>query len=245
MKMVLFLFLILSCLPCNFAWSKSSEDPCKGVNHPAYQDEYRTCLRTQLAIKARASGVDCETCFYDQEEEGSSDLSQAIKVLTQPVLQVALQYAVTNFQTKMQERAANNYAAGFEACTNQFNKFLNMKTTIGANPISAADAQAYSSSCNGQSYGSYAGYGGLTSNGFGGFGNPFLTNGHSSNYMSAYNGPYAYASNSIYGNGMTAGAIGVSAYGGYNFNGQGSTSSSTNVYQNMTATPNGLTRTGF
>jgi len=231
----------------NILWSKTAgDDPCKGMNHPAYQDEYRTCLRTQLVKKAQESGVDCETCFADQDDNGPSNVSQAVQILTQPVLQLALTAAVTKFQNQMQERAANNYVEGFKACTNRFNSFLNYNTTIGANPISASQAQYFSDSCNGQGYGSYAGFGGLMSNGLGGFGNPFLTQGYSSQFMSAYGGPFASANSSIYGNGMTAGALGVGAYGGFNFGAQ----TSSGVYQNTSSSSqssptNSLNRVGF
>ena len=48
-------------------YAASTED-CKGINHPAYQTEYRACLRSKIAASATEAGVDCVDCLFDQEK---------------------------------------------------------------------------------------------------------------------------------------------------------------------------------
>lgn len=198
------------------------EDICRNMKgHPAYIDEYRACLKTQIAIEATKAGVDCVDCLFEQKSE-TSDLVQALGVLAQPLGYVAAVAISARYQHQTQAKWAEAYASGFEQCTNRFNSFLNYNTTIGANPITVPEAQALNSTCNGNGYGSYAGYGGLYNNGYGGFSNPFLSQGYSSGYLGVYGGPYALGSQSVYGNGMIAPGMGVGGYAGFNFSASGS-----------------------
>jgi hypothetical protein len=186
-----------------------SELDCAGVNHPAHQDEYKQCLRAQIAIKASQGGVDCYECIFPQEGPASSDLVEAISVAIQPATYLIANFATAYYANKTQEAAAKAYASGFTECTNRFNSFLNYNTTIGNNPVSFTDAN--NASCNGYGYGQYAGYNGSTSNGYGGYGNPFLSTGYTSGFMSGWGGPFTTGSiSSINNNGMTSAAIGVS-----------------------------------
>ena len=195
----------------------AQEDICRNLkDHPAFIDDYRACLRTQIAIEAAKAGVDCEHCL-SQQKNGTSDLVQALSVIAQPLGYVAAKAISARYEYKTQAKWAETYASGFEQCTNRFNSYLNYNTTIGANPITASEAQVLNSTCNGSGYGSYAGYGGLYNNGFGSFSNPYLDQGYSAGYLGVYGGPYALGSQSVYGNGMMAGGMGVSGYAGFNF----------------------------
>ena len=197
--------------------SYAEEDICKGMNHPAYQDEYRACLRMQISKSGTEAGVDCVECLFEQEKVESNSFVQALSVLAQPLAYLAANYTIAKYENATQEKWAQAYASGFQECTNRFNNYLNYNSTIGANPLTSTEAQSFSSSCNGNSYGQYAGYGGLVGNNFGGFSNPFLSQGYSSGYMGVYGGPYALGSTYLYGNGMTSGAAGLSGYAGFNF----------------------------
>jgi hypothetical protein len=128
-------------------------------------------------------------------------------------------YTAAKYENKNQEAWANAYASGFSQCTNRFNSYLNYNTSVGANPITAAEAQSMSLSCNGNSYGQYAGYGGQMNNGYGGYGNPFLSNGYSAGFLSGNAGIYSTGNSSIYNNGMTSGGVGIGAYGSGSFSG--------------------------
>ncbi len=225
-KIILFILILISLImdirPLHAAGPESN---CEHVNHPAFQEEYRTCLRVQIAASAKEAGVDCVDCIFQQKDE-SNAVVEAVGVIAQPLAYFLGTYAVAKFQYATQKKWADAYASGFTECTNRFNSYLNYNTTIGANPISATDAASLGT-CNGYGYGSYAGYGGLTSNGYGGYGNPFLASGFSNNFMSGYGNGYwgssMYGASSLYNSGMLSGSIGVSGT-------LGTTSSS--VYQN-------------
>ncbi|MBC7427286.1 MAG: hypothetical protein H7336_01660 [Bacteriovorax sp.] len=205
----LFMFLLSGLMSLQAADQKD----CSGMNHPAFQDEYRACLRTNIAVSATAAGVDCVDCLYAQQATGTNSWVAGLSAIAQPLAYLAGQYTIASYQNKTQEAWAKAYSSSYTQCTNRFNSYLSYNTSVGANPIAAGDASTLMNSCNGNGYGSYAGYGGLTSDGVGGYGNPFQANGFSSGFMSGMGGPYAFGSNSLYGNGMVSGGVGVGAYG--------------------------------
>ncbi len=197
--------------------SYAGEDLCRNLkDHPAYIDEYRACIRTEIAIEAQRSGVDCVHCLVEQKNE-PSDLVQALGVIAQPLGYLAAVAITARSQNQINERWARAYESGFEQCTNRFNSYLNYNSSVGANPITSSEAIALNNTCNGYGYGSYAGYGGLVNNGYGGFANPFLSMGYNPGFMGVYGGPYAMAPQSVYGNGMISGGMGVGGYAGFNF----------------------------
>lgn len=213
--LILFTLLLSGLSTAGFA----AEKDCTGFNHPAYQDEYRACLRLNIAASAQEAGVDCVDCLFQQETGPSTNQWVAgLSALAQPLAYLAGVYTVAKYQNQTQETWAKAYASGFSECTNRFNSYLNYNTSVGANPIGSSDAMAMSASCNGQGYGSYAGYGGMTGNSYGGYGNPFMTSGYSSGFMSGMGGMYPYGNSSIYNNGMTSGGIGISAWGSASVN---------------------------
>jgi hypothetical protein len=131
-------------------------------------------------------------------------------VAVQPATYLITNFAAAYYSNKVQQSAASAYASGFTACTNQFNSFLNYNTSIGNNPVSFADAT--NASCNGYSYGQYAGYNGLMNNGFGGYSNPALSTGATAGFMSGWGGPFTTGTiSSLTNNGMTSAAVGVSS----------------------------------
>ncbi len=201
----------------NSGYSKDAMD-CANINHPATQDEYRTCLRLNIKKAASDQGVDCETCFVDQNEKNSNSFVAALGAIAQPAAVLLATYTTVKSQNQIQERWAKAYESGHQECTNRYNAYLNYNTTIGANPITPTETASALGSCNGYGYGAYAGYGGLTGNMYGGFGNPFLQNGFTSGYLGGFNGPYGAGT---YGTGMISGSIGVGTAG----------SSSSSVYQ--------------
>ena len=207
-----FLILIIFTIYSTLVLAREAGDGrvCDNINHPASQKEYRACLRLNIKIAASEGGVDCENCFVDQNEKSSGNLIAAISALTKPAAQLFATYTLSKTQHEIQDKWAKTYANGFQECTNQFNSLLNYNTTVGANPIGAVDAQKMMA-CNGNGYGSYAGYGGLMGSNYGTFGNPFLQNGYTSGYLSGFGGPYA---NGNYGTGMISGSIGVGTAGG-------------------------------
>ncbi len=207
--LILFMFLITGLTSV----MATDQKDCAGFNHPAYQDEYRACLRMNIASSAGDAGVDCVECLFKQEETGSNAWVQGLSAIAQPLAYLAATYTASKYANKTQEAWATAYASGFAECTNRFNSYLNYNTTVGANPISATDAMGMSAQCNGQGYGSYAGYGGLMGNSYGGYGNPFLSNGYSSGFMNGMGGIYPYGNSSIYNNGMMSGGIGIGAWG--------------------------------
>jgi hypothetical protein len=183
---------------------------CAGMNHPAYQDEYRACVNADIAIAATNAGVDCVECLFAQKEKQTSTAVELASVLAQPVAAVAMTYLGASYGYKTQKAWANAYASGNTECTNRFNSYLNYNVERGSNPITTDEASTLNASCNGNSMGSYAGYGGLSGNGYGGYGNAFQSAGYSSAYLGGLMGPYYGTSGVGYGTGYGTGlGVGV------------------------------------
>lgn len=208
----IFIFTFLFVTFNNFSFAgDDSELDCEKMDHPAYQDDYRTCLKVRSAIKAKEGGVDCVACMFEQETPQSSGVLEALSVAIQPAAYVLSQYYQANYQYKSQKAWADAYASGYTQCTNRYNTYVNYLTSSGANQMTTAENTALSATCNSQSLGGYAGYGGYMSNGYGGFYNPYQYMGYSTGFMTGYGGPYAnYYGGSIYNNGMLSGGMGIS-----------------------------------
>jgi hypothetical protein len=212
-KFLLFIFILTNAN----AWAETSaEEICAGINHPAHQQEYKACLRLQIAKAATEAGVDCIDCLFEQETTGTNNWVAALSAVAQPLAYLAGTYTVAKYQNQTQEAWADAYESGYKECTNRFNSYLDYNTAAGANPLTAAEANSMSMSCNNYGYGSYAGYGGYTSNGYGGYGNPFQSAGYSSGFLSGYGGSSMWpglGSSSLNGSGMYSGSLGIGAYG--------------------------------
>jgi hypothetical protein len=184
---------------------------CQGMNHPAYQDEYSMCLKTQIAIAGSEAGIDCVACNQAQAEK-TNPWVEALGIVAQPLAMFGGMYFGAKFQAQSQEAWANSYAQGYQQCTNRFNSYLDYNTQAGANPVLPAEAQSFAASCNNNGMGQYAGYGGMSGNGYGGFGNPMISGGYSSGMMGGMMGPY-YGGG--YGGGIGIGGGGYGAGGGF------------------------------
>ena len=239
-KILIFLFILYQANSLLFA---SSANDCQYTNNPNTQDEYQVCLKVDIAKNAKDAGVDCIDClFAAQQQQQPSDWVQALSVVAQPLAYFGAAYFSAKFQNESQQAWASAYSSAASQCTNQFNSYLNYATSTGANPVTASNAQSLMNSCNSSSYGSYAGFGGLASTGFGGIGNPWLSQGYSQGFMSGMVGPY-------YGGGMaqmgmTSGVYGMNnnMYGGaglglYGNIGIGAQSYGLNYGQNYGAYP--------
>ncbi len=211
MKMASLLILFICIFTHTDLWA-GSDKICDNYNHPAYQEEYRQCIRIQIAKSAADAGVDCENCIFEEDSTGTNGFVEALGVIAQPLAFLAATYTASKFQNKTQEAWAEAYKKGYAECTNRFNSYLDYSTSIGANPITSADARLMSS-CNGNSYGSYAGYAGYTNNGVGGYGNPFQMGGYTSGFMSGFGGPsWPSVNGSLDSSGMYSASMGVGAY---------------------------------
>ncbi len=186
---ILFFVLSLTMLADgrNRAFAASDLD-CSGMNHPAHQDEYASCQRMQIAIAGSEAGVDCVDCFLHQEDKPNPWV-EALGIVAQPLAFFGASYFGSKFQMQSQKAWANAYEQGNQQCTNRFNSYTNYNVQTGANPILPAEAQAFSSSCNGNGMGGFAGYGGYSGNGYGGFGNSFLSGGYSPGFLGGMMGP--------------------------------------------------------
>jgi hypothetical protein len=196
------------------------------MNNPNYTSEYDFCLKTATTSSA---SVDCVECNLHAQKESSSWV-EALGVIAQPLAALASTYLTAKYQYKTQQAWADAYSSGYSQCTNRFNSYLNYTTTNGANPVSASEAQSFADTCNNNSLMSYAGYTGLSNNGYAGFSNPFQSAGYSSGFLSGMAGPY-YGGNSFATNyfgsglGMNLGGnlAGMMGYGSTMFNGMNST----------------------
>ena len=212
MKIVILFVLFIFVFTHTSVWAESEID-CAGYNHPAHQEEYRKCLRLKIAKSAVDAGVDCVDCIFEPDSTGTNNLVEALGVIAQPLAFLAATYTASKYQNKTQKAWADAYQTGYAECTNRFNSYLDYSTSVGANPINKVDATSMIASCNGNGYGSYAGYGGLVSNGVGGYGNPFQMSGFSSGFMTGYGGSnWPSINGSIDTSGMTSAAMGVGAF---------------------------------
>ncbi|MDD4976628.1 MAG: hypothetical protein PHY93_19890, partial [Bacteriovorax sp.] len=177
---------------------------CQLMNHPAHQDEYSNCLNMQISIAGGEAGVDCVACNQAKVPEPNPWV-EALGIVAQPLAAFGGMYFGAKFQAQSQEAWANSYTQGYQQCTNRFNSYLDYNTQAGANPILPAEAQSFAASCNNNGMGQYAGYGGMSGNGYGGFGNPMLSGGYSSGMLGGMMGPY-------YGGGY-GGGIGMGGNG--------------------------------
>lgn len=200
----------------------AAKNDCSGLNHPNYQDEYRACLRIQIAEQASEAGVDCVDCLFEQEQKQPANWVQALAAVAQPLAYLGSAYVTAKYQYKSQEAWASAYSNGFSQCTNRFNSYLNYSTEMGANPLSATEAQSLMNTCNGSPYSAYSGYSGMMGNGYGGFSNPMISSGYSGGFVGGMVGPYfggGYSSG--YGMGMGAGVYGGMYSGMYGNTGMG------------------------
>lgn len=218
-QLILFFFVVVNLAVNSSKVHAANQMDCEGIRHPAYMDEYRACLRANIAAEATEAGVDCVDCIFDQAKSNSNGWVEGLGVLAQPLAYLAASYVTSKQQHEINKVWANAYESGHKECTNRFNSYIDYNTTVGANPLLPADVGGMIASCNGYGYGSYAGYGGYLGNGLGGYGNPFQGMGYSSGFMNGMMGPYGYAyygTGSMYGAGMMSGGIGLSGYAGTN-----------------------------
>lgn len=208
---------------------------CQHLNHGYSQVELKACIRIEQEKYAKDKGIDCIDCLYDQPQEENNNLVEALGVLAQPMAFLAASYMGNKYNYKSNKAWAEAYETGHKECTSRYNSFLDYNISTGANPITTENAALLNMTCNGNSYSAYAGYGGLYGNGYGGFGNPYLSSGWSSGFLGGYYGggatgyygmgnnygmglynPYGYGSglggsfglNFSYGLGATAGSAG-------------------------------------
>jgi hypothetical protein len=218
--------LILSSLLSVEAMAASASD-CSGYNHPNYEDEYRACLRLNLASEASASGVDCVECLFKQEEKGTSDWVQALSAVAQPLAYLGAAYVGAKYQYKSQQAWADAYEKANTQCSSQFSSYLDYTTSMGANAVTSSEASTLMNSCNSSSNSTYSGYAGLLGNSYGGYSNGYTSAGYSNGFMSGMIGSN-YTSGlgySGYGTGL-----GTSLYGGLSSSLYGNYGTSSNAY---------------
>ena len=185
-----------------------------------YADEYRACLRMEIAGGA---DVDCVECLFAQQEK-SNPWVDALGIVAGPLALFGSAYVGARYAYKSQKEWAGAYEAGHAACTSRFNSYLDYNITRGSNPILPEQAEGLMS-CNGSPYGSFAGFGGLTGNGFGGFGSPFIGAGYTGGFMGGMMGPGfglggGFGMGGGFGNGLGIGG-GISIGGGLGYPGFG------------------------
>lgn len=190
------------------------ENPCSGMNHPAHQDEYKLCLKKEIYIKLKEGDVDCATCVMDIEPPMETTWMHALASAIVPGAGMLASIAGAKYQNKLQEQAAQNYAAGFSACTNQFNSALNNNIASGYNPILPAAATQMSMMCNSYPYTQYAGYGGSLF----GMDNPLVNGTYATGFSTGFSGSFTTGtitnldgtSSGLSSNSLSSAAAGIS-----------------------------------
>ena len=182
-------------------------DDCSKIDESRWSDEYQACLRVDIA-----KGADCYECIFAENEksnpwvEALSILAPTAGLLGSAYLGYKTQKHWANTYKDTNQFWSNAFVSGQEACNGRLESYQAYLVERGSNPMSPTDFQGLLGHCNGLGIGSFAGMGGLYGNGFGGFGNPFLSAGYSPGFMSAMAGPYYGGGGPI---GCSSGGFGI------------------------------------
>ncbi|RLA63935.1 MAG: hypothetical protein DRQ89_05555, partial [Epsilonproteobacteria bacterium] len=153
-----------------------SQDQCAYIDQVLYPNEYRACLRMQIASSAN---IDCVSCLF-AEEEKSNPWVEALGIVAAPLAMFGSAAITSYYDYKGQKKWANAYKEGHKQCTNRFNSYVDYSIERGAAPILPEQATDLNNSCNGSSLGGYAGFGGgIGGGGIGLIGNPYIGGGFS------------------------------------------------------------------
>ena len=179
-KFVQILLLSLALFNIGAVVEAYEDDPCGYIDQYTFKAEHRACLRMEIL---GSGSVDCVDCLF-YEEPKTNPWVEALGIVAGPLAMVGSTYIASRYAYKGQQAWADAYRYGHEACTNRFNAYTNYLQERGAAPMLPEQAQPMVARCNGIGMnGNYAGYGGLYGNGFGGFGNPYLSAGFSPGFM--------------------------------------------------------------
>ena len=200
------LTLILLFTSSQTLWSIDYQEECSGINANTHQDEWSFCVK---AVTASNYDIDCVECLMAQQEEESNPWVEALGIVAGPLAYFGSAYVGAKYAYKSQQAWADAYESGYESCNSQFNSALDYNVSSGSTSYTADELSTLMSSCNGSSLGTYSGYSGLLGTGYGSYGNPYLSAGYSSNFMSGMLGNYSSS-----GLGLTGSSLfGSSSYG--------------------------------
>ena len=180
-------------------------DDCRELKN-SDQEEYMLCLEAAVKV-SNSGGDDCIECRYGQDRKPTvgETIVEGLGVIAGPLAYFGSNLVWSNAYRDSNESWANAYQSGWEACTNQFDLYTTYLIDRGANPLTADEAESFTGNCNGYAYGQFAGYGGMTGTGFGGYGNGYLGAGYSSGFLSGMMGPNYYGMYGSSGLGMGLG----------------------------------------
>jgi hypothetical protein len=183
---------------------------CSTYDNSDSQDMYKRCQSIDLQILAKEAGVTCEECDAASTKIPETSWKDvAISAIPAAALLGSV-FLTSKYQYKSQQAWADAMMQGNTECTNRISNFHQYSIDRGANNITSSEEQGLLGSCNGSSYNAYAGFGGLSGNGYGGSGNYILSGGYSPGFAGGMIGPgYGGANGSIYAGGNIGGGLGV------------------------------------
>jgi len=177
---------------CSSRYSACSQIMCESS-----YSEFRACERYEEDYEkggrrgrgGRHGGGDCYKCSINNE----STYAENVSAWMNPLAYITSGLGSAYLGYKGQKAWAGAYASGHQQCTSRFNSYLDYNITRGSNPILPGQAEGLLGQCNGSGLGGYAGMGGLSGNGLGGFGNPYGAAGYSGGFLGGMIGPYGGA----------------------------------------------------
>jgi hypothetical protein len=188
---------------CESRYAACSEIAC----HSRY-NEFRSCERYEEDYErdrgSRRGSRDGRDCISCNSSRSDSSYAENVSAWMNPLAYIATGLGSAYLGYRGQKAWANAYASGQQQCTSRFNSYLDYNITRGSNPILPEQADPLMQ-CNNSPMGGYAGMGGMSSNGYGGFGNPYASAGYSGGFLGGMAGPYGGMGNGM-GMGMGAGA---------------------------------------
>ena len=106
---------------------------CRGIGE-GYEDEYRACIRMEIA-RGSGGSVDCVECLFNNVEKSNpwDTVVDALSAVAAPLAMVGSTWISSHYQSKNAKEWANAYVQGQEACSTRFGNYLTQANELAAN----------------------------------------------------------------------------------------------------------------
>ncbi len=106
---------------------------CSGIGE-GYEDEYRACIRMEIA-RGAGGNVDCVECLFNNVEKSNpwDTAVDALSAIAAPLAMVGSTWIGSYYQSKNAKEWASAYAKGQEACTTRFGNYLSQANELAIN----------------------------------------------------------------------------------------------------------------
>lgn len=180
-----------------------------------YSSDARGCIGGSdydVIVSRNQTGADCVNCQASNRggQHWLSGVAEIVGAIAPPLAQFGIAYVQSDAYRDANRAWAGAAEVGFEQCRlaqQDYLGYLQQNELPGMTPEQQAAMR-----CNGYQLGGFAGMGGQFGNGYGGFGNPYISGGYSGGFMGGMIGPYG--GYNPYGGGYVGGVAGGGLVGG-------------------------------